>query len=399
MMRRSCLAVCFFVFCAAILLAGPAEAKVYIDIDSPTFQKFPIAVTDFVALGGSGDPEISAWFAAEMGRYLQMTGFFSLVDRKAFLEDPSSSGITADKIRFDDWTAVGADYLVKGGFQEKQGTMVAEFRLFDTVKGEMLVGKRYTGKTADRLSMIHSFLDEILMALTGERSPLDTKIAFVMKKGKESDVYTVNFDGTGLTRLTNERSIVMLPRWSPDGRSIAFTSYREGNPDLYIYKVDKRETRRITGFKGLNLCGCWSPDGGKLLFTLSYVGNEEIYVVDLGSGRLKRLTHNFDIDVSPVWSPDGTRIAFVSNRSGSPQIYVMDAEGNNPARLTQDGNYNTSPAWSPRGKKIAFDGSVDRHFQIFTINEDGTNLNQLTAGMEECESPSCLRTDVTSPSA
>ena len=166
MMRRSCLAVCFFVFCAAILLAGPVGAKVYIDIDSPTFQKFPIAVTDFAALGGSGDPEISAWFAAEMGRYLQMTGFFSLVDRKAFLEDPSSSGITADKIRFDDWTAVGADYLVKGGFQEKQGTMVAEFRLFDTVKGEMLVGKRYTGKTADRLSMIHSFLDEILMALT-----------------------------------------------------------------------------------------------------------------------------------------------------------------------------------------------------------------------------------------
>jgi hypothetical protein len=35
------------IFLLLLCLSSPAYGKVYIDIDSPSFQKFPIAIADF----------------------------------------------------------------------------------------------------------------------------------------------------------------------------------------------------------------------------------------------------------------------------------------------------------------------------------------------------------------
>ena len=42
------------------------------------------------------------------------------------------------------------------------------------------------------------------------------------------EVYRVNLDGTGLTRLTDNGANDGLPVWSPDGSSIAFASNHDG---------------------------------------------------------------------------------------------------------------------------------------------------------------------------
>ncbi|MDD5170542.1 MAG: hypothetical protein PHN75_17125, partial [Syntrophales bacterium] len=329
-----------------------AAGKVYIDINSPAYQLFPVAVVDFQRLGG--DPvreDLSASFSDTLGRYLEMTGYVRLIPRKAFLEDQKQFSYGRGKVSFADWTVVGAEYLVKGGFSQTSRNLSAEFRLFDVVKGELLLEKRYTGRVENKTDLVRRMARDIILTLTGDGSVFDTKIAFVMKRGSLSDIYTINFDGSDLTKVTNYKSVTLSPRWSPDGQAIGYTSYQNGNPDVYLRRLKDYGTRKISAFRGLNLLGGWSPDGRKLLLTLSKDGNEEIYQMDLGSGQLKRLTHEFSIDVSPVWSPDGRRIAFVSNRSGSPQIFVMDNDGAQVKRLTFEGNYNTSPAWSPIGNR------------------------------------------------
>ena len=369
--------------------AGWVYGKVYIDIDSPTFQKFPIAVADFKPLRSVPDAGgLSVWFSDSLSRDLTITGYFNVLDRRAFLEDPKQSGITAEAIRFEDWTVIGAEYLVKGGFQTDGRELVAEMRLFDVVRGELVVGKRYTGRPEDRNRMVMQFVDEILLALTGEAGVFDTRLAFVRKGGESADIYTVNFDGSDLRRITDYKSLTIAPRWSPDNRFLAFTSYRDGNPDIYLRDLANGSTKKLSFYSGLNLPGSWSRDGARLLVTLSRDGNQEIYEMNVGSLLLQRLTRDFAIDVSPVRSPDEKSIAFVSNRSGSPQIYVMDADGGNVRRLTYQGNYNTSPAWSPKGKKIAYEGSVNGRFQIFTIDADGGEPQQLTFESGDHESPS-----------
>ena len=365
-----------------------ASGKVYIDIDSPAFQKFPIAIPDFKNLSGDKDNKnLSVWFSDALAKKLGLTGFFRVISKNSFLEDLDRAGITAESIRFSDWVNIGTETLVKGGFQYDGKELSAEFRLFDVILGKIIVGKKYWGKFEDREEMVVKFASEVLLALTGERGVFGTKIAFVLKKGKTSEMYTINFDGSELSRITYYGSITLSPHWSPDGQSISFTSYKRGNPDFYIMDIAKRTARKTSSFRGLNLSAPWSPDGRKILLTLSKDGNEEIYVLDTASKKLERLTRNPSIDVSPTWSPDGRKIAFVSNRSGSPQIYLMDADGNNVRRLTYEGSYNTSPSWSPRGNRIAYEGATNGCFQIFSINEEGSNILQITSDGSN-ESPS-----------
>ncbi len=381
--------VCLLSVLFITLQGHDACGKVYIDIDSPTFQKFPIAITDFKKINAESQRgELASWFPDTLGKYLGMTGYFNIIERGAFLENQKLAGLTAESIRFADWTAIGAEYLVKGAFLYTGRELTAEFRLFDVVKGEVVSAKRYTGKIEDRNEIVRRIAGEILTALTGEEGVFNTKIAFVVKKGQVADIHTINFDGTELARITNHKSIIVSPRWSPDGRYISFTSYKDGNPDLYIKTIDAAATEKIAGYDGLNMAGSWSQDGRRLLLTLSKDGNENIYRMELRNRKLERITSSIGIDISPAWSPDNQRIAFVSNRSGSPQIFIMDNDGNAVKRLTYEGNYNTSPSWSPKGKRIVFEGSVNGRFQIFSIDEDGSNLLQLTSDNADHESPS-----------
>jgi TolB protein len=368
---------------------GPASAKVYIDIDSPAFQKLPIAIADFKPLRPAvGKSDLPVWFADTLSRDLLLTGYFNVIDRRAFLEDPGQAGITEEGTRFGDWSTIGAEYLVKGGYQMDDRELVTELRLFDVTKGALVVGKRYSGKPEDRSRIIRQFANEILLALTGEAGVFDTRIAFVKKGPSASELYTINFDGSDLRRITHYNSLTLSPRWSPDGRRLAFTSFKDGNPDIYLQDLNSGKNEKIVSYPGLNLPGSWSRDGVKLLVTLSRDGSPGIYEMNVASKTLQRLTTESTINVSPVRSSDEKRIAFVSNRNGSPQIYMMDAEGGNVRRLTTEGNYNTSPAWSPKGKKIAYEGSVNGQFQVFVIDEEGGAPRQMTFERRDHESPS-----------
>ena len=364
--------------------------RVYIDIDSPAFQRFPVAVAAFQDLGSDTAPkeDLPAWFSDRLSRLLEMTGYMRLIPPGAFLEDQAKFSYREGRVSFPDWAVIGAEYLVKGGVSRKGQELAVAFRLYDVVKGGLVLEKRYTGRLEERMELARRMAGDLTQSLTGDGSVFETKIAFVVKQGTSSDIYTIHFDGSGLTRMTNFGSVALSPRWSPDGRNIGFISYKDGNPDLYVRRLKDYHTRKISDFRGLNLLGGWSPDGQKLLLTLSKDGNEEIYQLDLGSGQLKRLTHEFSIDVSPSWSPDGRRIAFVSNRSGSPQIFVMESDGTQVRRLTYDGNYNTSPSWSPDGRRIAYEGLKDGRFKIFTLGVDGGGPVQIGPETGDNESPS-----------
>ncbi|HON59150.1 MAG TPA: Tol-Pal system beta propeller repeat protein TolB [Smithella sp.] len=379
-------------FLAALCLLGFAggmtSAKIYVDIDSPAFRLIPIAICDFITSPGvPAEWDIS--LPEHIKKDLAMTGLFNVLNPKGFLEDSTfRTALTADKIRFADWTAVGADYLLKGSLLKKDDAIIVEGFLFDVVRGEQIFHKKYRTDTAHLKAVSRALASDILLALINDEGDFNTRVAFVSKAGSKSDIHLIGYDGEDLKKITNHQSIVISPRWSPDGQYMAFTSYKDGRPEIYIRNLKSGVEKKVPSFEGLNLCGAFSPDGSRILLTLSKDRNEEIYVLELGTLQLKRLTNNFAIDVSPTWSPDGKKIAFVSNRSGSPQIYVMDADGSNVRRLTYEGTYNTSPAWSPRGDRIAYEGLTDNRYQIFTVDVEGNSPVQLTSDAENNESPS-----------
>lgn len=377
--------------CLCVLgMVADLTAKVYIYIDSPATTKFPIAIPRFKNLGGTPDDQlVSTSLASVMSDDLEISGLFRLIDSSTFLKNPDDSGITADSIDWKDWSSLGAEALIKGGFYFEKNGIRVEARLFDVVRGSFITGKRYFGKPEDVRIISHKFADEAMYRLTGEKGIFQTQIAFVSDVSGSKEIYVMDFDGHNRTKITNHRSIVISPAWSPDGKALIFTSYRDNNPDVFLREIFYGREKKVSWQKGLNIAPDWSPDGEKIVLTLSQDdGNSDIYIIQPDGKKVDRLTNDWANDVSPCWSPDGKRIAFVSNRSGTPQIYIMDVKTRKVRRLTFEGSYNTSPAWSPRGDKIAFAGRRSGVFAIYTINTDGSGLNQLTSNSGSHESPS-----------
>ena len=163
-----------------------------------------------------------------------------------------------------------------------------------------------------------------------------SKIVFQSGRNGKLDIYVMNSDGTGQTRLTHNEAHDFAAAWSPNGRQIAFTRARD-DEDL------------------------------------------EIYVMDADGGNQHNLTHHPALDGDPDWSPDGSQIAFTSERTNGLSIFVMDPDGANVSQLTE-GPFDVIPKGSPDGKRIAFEAmlGLGHGRQIYVMNADGTNRWQVS---------------------
>lgn len=372
------------------LLTWPAAtypARVYIDINSPYLRKIPTAVPIFKdANVGPVDTDLAGQLSGLLAETIEFTGFFKILDRAGFLENPQEARLMEHTVNFKNWTDIGAELLVTGGFRRDGSLLELELRLFDTFGGRMIVGKRYKGQFDDQRRMIRRFSDEIILKLTGHAGIFSSRIAFVSTTTGNKEIYIADFDGRDPEQFTNTTTITLFPAWSSDGGWLAYTDYRQGKPQLYIRNINEKRST-VVNLPGSSITPAWVPGRLALAASLSHEGNPVIYLLNVDGKIEKKLTHHWSIDVSPTWSPDGKEFAFVSDRSGSPQIYIKNVEEDTIRRITYQGKYNTSPQWSPRGSYLAYAGLNNGRVNIYLIAVDGTTPVQLTTGSGNNESP------------
>lgn len=154
------------------------------------------------------------------------------------------------------------------------------------------------------------------------------KMAVVLSKDGNPEIYVGNASGGGLRRLTSSGSIDVSPSWSPDGSKIAFVSDRHGSPQIFVMGAGGGGAKRVT-FKGsYNQTPYWCPKAGSNLiaFTGRDGGAYDIFTVDSGSGQMRRLTQRQGSNSDPAFSPDCRAVAFSSSRGG---IFISNPEGLN----------------------------------------------------------------------
>jgi TolB protein len=369
-----------FVFPACCL------AKIYIDINAPSIRKFNIAIPDFKNLSRNNEHlDLGAGLPGVIANDLDLSGYFAPMDKAAFLEDTTASQ-SQDDIRFKDWSVIGAELLLKGSYTCIGSNLEIEIRLFDVFWGRQVLGKRALGDLKGYRQVMHRLGNEIISTLTGQKGIFLTKLAFVGNATGHKEVYTCDYDGHNVQQITADKSIALLPRWSPKGDKIMYNSFKDGGSMLYMKDIHSSSVKRISGRSGLNLGGCWAPDGRTAAVTLSRKGDADIFTIDFNGKIIKQLTKHWGIDVSPTFSPEGDQIAFVSNRSGSPQIYLLDLINGREERLSFEGNYNTSPTWSALNR-IAFVSQDGGNYDIYTINPAGGGMRRLTENQGKNEDP------------
>ncbi len=376
------------------LQAHPAypESDIFVELSKETRSEVNIAIPRFVPLLGEVDENLGEKSRSILVNDLRLFELFVPVapDVYSELEDPLAQ---SERVDYAAWSGLGVQWLIKAQYQKSISGDKYKFvfRLYDVVNEQFLLGKRYQGKQSFMRKIMHRFADEVMEQLTGKRGIAETRLAFLSRTSHGKEMYTVDFDGANVKKLTDEKSIILSPDWSPDGRSIVYTSYQDHNPDLILLDTRRNRRRPLLKLPGINSAASWSPDGTKISLVLSKDSNSEIYVLNRWR-KLTRLTRHFNIDTSPTWSPDGKKIAFTSDRSGTgrPQIYIMDAESGDRTgvmRITFQSRYNDNPAWSPDGDKIAFTSLVNGRFQIRIYYPETRETRDVTTGPGSKEEP------------
>jgi TolB protein len=368
-----------------VLLSAPssAGAQIRIEVPEPGGAGIPIAISPLKNLGGEGQ-RAGEIFADVIARDLDLSGYFKIVDRGAYVEGPEP--LSPEEINFPNWSLLGALALVKGGFSLDGDTLTVEARLFDVAQHKQLGGKRYRGERKDLRRMAHRFADQIMLLITGELGPFNSQIAFVSNRagGRAKEIYATDLTGAEITQITKDRTLDLGPSWNPTANVLTYFSYKQGGP--YPYRLDLNSGRDSRLYPVAGYKSQWSPDGTTIAVSLEQQGNSDLFLLSPEGRLIQRLTENPEIDISPTWSPDGREIAFCSSRSGNPQIYVVNVNTGRSRRLTFRGDYNTSPAWSPKGDLIAYT-TRSGGFRIITISPEGGDPNEVTAGEDPSWSP------------
>lgn len=212
----------------------------------------------------------------------------------------------------------------------------------------------------------------------------------------QTDLYLARPDGSLIKRLTFSNGDKILPSWSPDGNRIVFSRYLEQQKydeiDIFTIESDGSQLTRLT-----NTPDTWeynpvySPDGEYISFLAKSKDMEfdqyELMIMNEDGTDVKHVIKQPVGDSSISWSPDSKRLAFRSSE-GCGNLFVVNIDGSGLRQITNTPGRDRDPTWSEDGNHIAFNSTekcndlsegVALGWQIYIVNIDNVNdMWQLT---------------------
>ena len=356
-----------------------AQAQLKVDVSRGNVKAIPIAIPSF----SGADKElalIGKRMAEVVTNNLRNSGLFKPLDPSSFIQ-PGDAAYRDPN--FNEWRVLNTQALVAGMVSKaSDGRTKVEFRLWDVYAEQQMVGMAYMTTPQNWRRIAHIISDEIYKRLTGEEGYFDTRLVYISETGPANArikrLAIMDQDGYNHRFLTDGKTLVLTPRFSPTSQQITYMAYYNNKPRVYLYDIDTGRQEVLGDFPGMTFAPRFSPDGNKVIMSLSQNGNSDIYTMDLRNRGVSRLTNNLAIDTSPSYSPDGKKIVFESDRGGTQQLYVMNADGSGVRRITFGNGRYANPVWSPRGDLIAFTKMYKGQFYIGVIKPDGEGERLIT---------------------
>ncbi len=114
------------------------------------------------------------------------------------------------------------------------------------------------------------------------------------------DIFSMNLDGSNLQQLTSVKAINWFPEYSPDGEKIVFHSNQDdpsfsdaGDYNLYMINADGSGMTRLTNLKGQELHAKWFPSGDKLIFEWHDEVAKGLHILNIDTGEISKVNFTY----------------------------------------------------------------------------------------------------------
>ena len=143
-------------------------------------------------------------------------------------------------------------------------------------------------------------------------SPRGDMIAMTSNDWNGSQIFVMTSEGNNLQQLTFTVSSRIYPGsppdgncnpvWSPNGNKLAYVSYENGSPDIFIINSNGSGNTRLTDTPLRDEGPCWTKDGNYILFSSNRNLNvsSEIYIMRSEGQFQTPLTNYITDDIYPT---------------------------------------------------------------------------------------------------
>ncbi|MEM7617500.1 MAG: Tol-Pal system beta propeller repeat protein TolB [Pseudomonadota bacterium] len=370
--------VSIFLILFFIVTLNDSHARIRVDVTKGNIKPIPIALSN---INGQTPEEknIGQQINDVINNNLNNSGLFKSLPPAIFIQNINSPQVIP---HFASWRIIEAEFLLTGSISIFENDINIEFRLWDIVLEEEILGESLTTNSDNYRRIAHIISDKIYTKIIGEAGYFDTKIVYIAERGaankRKKYLAIMDQDGFNHQLLTDGNYLTLTPRFSPEKQKILYLSYYGSTPQINIYDLEKNQFKTLGNFQGMTFAPRFAPISDNVIFSAENNGNSDIYITNIKNNRTKQLTFNSAIDTSPSYSPDEKYIVFNSDRGGRQQLYVMNSDGGNIRRISfGQGSYST-PVWSPRGDLIAFTKMYNNRFHIGVMRPDGSGERLIT---------------------
>ncbi len=188
------------------------------------------------------------------------------------------------------------------------------------------------------------------------------------------EIYIMNADGSGQTRLTRSPGYDGGPFFSPDGQRIVWRRFNKAGSvaEIHTMKLDGSDLRKITSFKSMSWAPYFHPSGEYIIFASNKLGfsNFELYLVDaLGLNEPIRVTERVGFDGLPVFSHNGLQLCWTSNATPEKQSQLFLAKWNHEAALEALGRAPKRKTEYVQSSSSVSEDDIKRHVAFLASDE------------------------------